>query len=414
MDVQGQAPGVIKRRYEVLAWSVFALCIALALGAAILGSLATASKDVQQFGAENWIGQLAFVLPLLSLPFIGGFLAGRVPRNPIGWLLLASGLCWMTTAFHDAYLAYGEHLIHRPPPFVDYLALTGWVPGVTLITVFTLLLFPNGTLPSRRWRPVFWTAIIALATATLITDITPNAPNQPLVGIPPILHPLEHIAAKLGFVPVLIPLFLLVAGASLIVRFRRAAADDRAKLKWIAFGGLVAVIYFAFTVGMSVFFDKPGNPLGTFVHVLQSGVFFALAAIPITIGFAVLRYRLYEIDRIISRTLSYAGVSIVLAAVYVGVVLLPTSVLGSGHAAPPWLVAAGTLVVAVLFSPVRTKLQGAVDHRFNRRRYDAARVLEEFGIRLREHIDLDELRPALEDVIERTMQPATVRLWLAP
>jgi hypothetical protein len=320
----------------------------------------------------------------------------------------------MTTAFHDAYLSFGEHVTHHVPPLADYLALTGWVPGVALVTVFTLLLFPNGTLPSRRWRPVFWVAAVALGIATLVTDLSPNSPGQPLVGIPPFLHGLEPLAAKLGFVPILIPLFLLIAGASLIVRFRRAPAEDRAKLKWIAFGGLVAVIYFAVTVGSSVVFDHPGDPWRPLVAVLQSGVFFALAAIPITIGFAVLRYRLYEVDRIVSRTLSYVLVTLVLAAVYVAVVLVPTAFLGRGHAAPPWLVAAGTLAVAVLFSPVRTKLQRSVDHRFNRRRYDAARVLDEFGVRLREQIDLDELRPALEDVIHRTMQPTSVRLWVAP
>ena len=260
---------------------------------------------------------------------------------------------------------------------------------------------------------MLWIAIIAVLLASFVTLLTPNNPGQAVVGIPPFLHALEQPAAKITNVIIALPILFLISAASLVVRARRASAEDRAKLKWIAFGGLVAVIYFAVTFTMSLAFDHPGNPLRPLVAVLQSGVFFALAAIPISIGSAVLRYRLYEIDRIVSRTLLYVLVSIVLAAVYVAVVLVPTAFLGAGRAAPPWLVALGTLVVAVLFSPVQTRLQRAVDHRFNRKRYNAARVLEEFGSRLREQVDLEELRPALEDVIRRTMQPSSVGVWLA-
>jgi hypothetical protein len=351
------------------------------------------------------------VVPMLSLPLIGGFLAGRVPRNPVGWLVLGSGLCWMVTIFHDAYLAFGQHLNGRVPPLADYMALVGWVPGLSLLLIFTLLFFPNGRLPSRRWLPLLWVALIVVPVMAIVTAIIPNNPGEAVVGIPPALRPLIPVAEKVSGLLVLLPILFLVSAASLIARSRRASAEDRAKLKWIAFGGLIAVIYFAIAFSLSLAFDHPGNTLAPFVHVVQSGVFFALAAIPISIGFAVLRYRLYEIDRILSRTVSYVMVTIVLAAVYVLVVLLPTAVIGSGHA-PPWLVALGTLAVAVLFSPVRSRLQSAVDQRFNRKRYDAARVLEAFGGRLREQIDLDELRPALEDVIRQTMQPSKLGLWI--
>jgi uncharacterized membrane protein YbhN (UPF0104 family) len=150
------------------------------------------------------------------------------------------------------------------------------------------------------------------------------------------------------------------------------------------------------------------------MHLLQAGIFLAFLAVPVSIAFAILRYGLYDIDRLISRTVGYVLVTLVLVGVYALLVLAPTSFVSSGRAAPPWLVALGTLAVAVLFNPLRRRLQSSVDHRFNRRRYDAARVIEEFGTRLRQEVDLGELLPAIEDVIHQTMQPATVRLTLLP
>jgi hypothetical protein len=413
VDVPREAARLNDRKFEVLAWSIFGLCIALAVTALVFDGLAPPSKDVQAFGSQSIIGQLTFILPLLSLPLIGGFLAGRVPRNPIGWIMLGSGLCWMLTAFHDSYLALGQHVSGRIPPFADWLALVGWVPGLTLLLIFTLLLFPNGTLPSPRWRPVLWLTCVVVPVASFVTALSPNNPGEPVVGVPVVLRPLIPLATKLSPVVFLLPVLFVVSGISLFVRSRRASAEDRTKIKWIAFGALVAVLYFALTFVIATAFDKQGNALRPLALVLETGLFFAVAAIPISIGFAVLRFRLYEIDRIISRTLSYALVTVVLAAVYVLVVLGPTSLIGNGGGAPPWLIAVATLVVALLFSPVRGRLQRIVDQRFNRNRYDAARVLEDFGARLRQQVDIDELRPAIEGVVRETMRPSSVRLWLA-
>lgn len=414
MDVPRTATRLMaNRRAAVLAWSIVAVCFGLAATAIVMGVLNPPSKNVDQWGGSNIISGLSFVLPMLVAPVLGGLIAARRPKSPIGWILIVTGLGWMLTAFHDTFLAYWEHSRGHAPPVIDWVSLVGWLPSIAGLGTFLLLLFPDGKLPSKRWRPVLWLCIVMVAVCAPVVALSPTNPGQPVVGIPNLLRPLVPLATKLSATLFLLPVCIVLCVASLFVRYRRATFEDRVKLRWIAFGALVGMLYFVTTMLVSALWDRPGSSFQPIARVLQSGTFFAIALIPVSIGFAVLRYKLYEIDRIISRTVSYVLVTVVLAGIYILVVLGPTTILGSGRGAPPWLVAMGTLAVAVLFSPVRGRFQRSVDHRFNRKRYDAARILGQFTARLREQVDLDELQPALEDVVKQTMQPATVRLWLA-
>ncbi len=413
VDLPREAERVVtERRAGQIAWSLVTFCVALAVVAIVMGLLNPPSKNVEQWGSTSVFGATMLIIPNMVAPVVGGLIASKRPRNPIGWILIVVGLLWMTIAFHDTFLAYWQNTHNgAEPPFLDWVGVFGWLPAMTLLGVFTLLLFPDGKLPSKRWRPVFWAGAFLLVVGTPVTAAMPDDSGA-AVSVPPVIHALEPIASKLTQVIFLLPICMLLAVASLFVRYRRASLEDRGKLKWIAFGTLVGLLYFVFTMVFSVVFDHPGGALVPVARFLQSGVFFAVAMIPLSIGFAILRYKLFDIDRIISRTVSYILMTVVLAATYMLVVLVPTTV-ASGRSAPQWLIAVGTLVVAGLFTPVRRRLQRAVDHRFNRRRFDAVQTVERFAARLREEIDIDELGPALRTVVKQTMDPAHVSLWLA-
>jgi hypothetical protein len=314
------------------------------------------------------------------------------------------------TFFDDVYIPYGEQILGHPPPLSDWFQLVGWVPAAGLLGTFLLLLFPDGSLPSPRWRPVAWVSAVSIVGLTFVIALSP-ADDGSLLDIPNFLEGVRPLAKPLAPLILLLPLCFIASAASLVVRFRRARGDERQKLKWIAFAGVIVVGVYAVAFAGSITTDWGGPNVSPVMGMIQTASLMSFGLIPIAVGFAVLRYRLYDIDRIISRTLGYAIVTAVLAGAYALIVLGPLSVLGSGRR-PPWLVAAGTLVVAALFSPVRRRVQAAVDHRFDRRRYDISRTVEAFASRLREQVDLDELGAELQQVVAGTMQPAHLSLWV--
>jgi hypothetical protein len=290
-------------------------------------------------------------------------------------------------------------------PAAGYLA--GLANGINIVYVscagFILLLTPTGTLPSRRWR--WWARVAAAATVLFVLgevfSTQPFYPEYPEIGSPigvPALSepPLVPVAG-------LVVLVALVAGAwSLVGRFRRARGIEREQLRWLAWGATLAATMLVLAVAELVWHGDTA--------VWQAAIGACLVSLLLATGAAVLRYRLYDIDRILSRTLAYALLSLLLGAGYVSVVL------GLGRLLPPesssLVVAAATLAVAALFQPARRRIQAAVDRRFNRRRHDAARIIGAFGTRLRDQVDLDALHTELLAVVDQTMQPTQASLWL--
>ena len=288
---------------------------------------------------------------------------------------------------------------------MGWVELWIWVPFVTLVTLYLFLLFPDGRLPTPRWRPVAWLggAFAAMAAAGVAFTLGSDRPNLPALrnpfGLAPAVVPLGVAGAGLaGLVSCAV-----LAAWSLVVRSRRGTDETRQQIKWLACSGCLVALALVPAVALSL---TPGWP----ARVASGAVSAAVLAMPTTVAIAVLRYRLYDIDRIISRTLAYAIITGVLAGVYAALVLLATSVLG---VRTPVAVAAATLAAAALFAPVRWRVQHAADRRFNRDRYDADQTMAAFAARLKDAVDLDTIREELADVVQATLEPTSVRVWTA-
>jgi hypothetical protein len=347
----------------------------------------------------------ALVLGVVSAATVGAVLASRRPRHPVGWLLLTLGLSLAAAGAATGYANYGA--LARPValPAADYAAL---YHGISILIVaaclgFVLVLTPTGKLPSPRWR--WWARVVAAAPplAAVSTALLPfEQPYQSVanpLAIPDAAGPLRVADAVFWAVSVLA---ITVAAGSLLVRFRRAHGVERQQLRWLA---LAASLTGALLVVM-VALAPTGNEL-----LLGWLTAVCVALLPLATGAAILRYRLYDLDRIISRTLAYGLLTVLLGAGYAAVVL------GLGLLLPDassLVVAAATLAVAALFQPARRRLQQATDRRFNRRRYHAAATIAAFSARLREEVDLDTLSAELLAVVDQTVQPTRVSLWLAP
>jgi hypothetical protein len=275
---------------------------------------------------------------------------------------------------------------------------------VAILAIFLPLYFPTGRLLSPRWRPILWLGIAYLG-AVLANALQPG-PEAWLGGYPPARNPVVYLPAAKPLLDVIgvagLCLFPAVGGAiaSLVVRFRRSRGIERQQLKWFTYAAALA-------------------PLPFLVYEVAPGAFGLLLAVtlplvPISVGIAILRYRLYEIDRIINRTLVYGLLTVVLGLGYAAGSLISILVVGVGSGPPSWLVAAATLAAAAVFRPARRRTQAVVDRRFNRRRYNAAKTIEAFSGRLREQIDLDTLTGEVLAVVDQTMEPTQVWLWLRP
>jgi hypothetical protein len=274
-----------------------------------------------------------------------------------------------------------------------------------------VLLFPTGRLPSRRWRPVAWACVICVTALCVLEAVMPGpleASGQP--------NPLGINSARSGLersytlVSLCLVLLILGCAGSVMVRFRQARGVERQQLKWFAAGAGQLAVLFALAVGLPGLWDRWASlPVSDLVF----GISFAL--IPVTIGIAILRYRLYDIDRLIHRTLVYGLLTALLGGVYAAMVLGLGQLFGGiGGQPPAWVVAGATLAVAALFQPARRRTQAVVDRRFNRRKYDAAKTVEAFSARLRDVVDLDTLTAELLAVVNQTVEPTKASLWLRP
>jgi hypothetical protein len=348
-----------------------------------------------------------------AYPTVGAVIVARRPHNRIGWLCCAVGLLLGPAFFAQDYAWYA--LVHKQGSLPGGLAMA-WVglwPWYVVLGLlsFVLLLFPSGHLASPRWRPVAWVGAAATACLGLSAAFRP----RPLSGkgLEGRTNPLgiqgaEAIFEVLEAAVLVIGLVTILAVASMVGRFRRAHGDERQQLKWFAAAAALSVLVWVAFIAPQ-FADRA--PVA--VRIVIVGIW--LLAIPVAIGVAMLRYRLYDIDRLINRTVVYGLLTALLGAIYAGVVLVFGQLFGGAAGNPPsWAVAGATLAVAALFQPARQRIQQAVDRRFNRRRYDLAETIEAFSTRLRDEVDLDTLSTELLAVVEQTMQPSKLSMWLRP
>jgi hypothetical protein len=305
------------------------------------------------------------------------------------------------------------------PVTIDALTQWMWVPPMGLLGTYLILLFPDGRLSSRRWRPFAWFAGVVMVSASVVLAISPgDLPGQPVVRNPFGLEGHPMAAQWLPLVVALLPVCILASAASLVWCYRHSGAEVRQQIKWVAFAASFVGLAYGITVVGGLFLVPESSatevaPL--WMVLLQNTVLISYAGVPIAVGAAVLRYRLYDIDLLINRALVYAVLTATLALVYAGsVVGLQAALRALTGQESTLAVVASTLVIAALFKPLRRRVQGLVDRRFYRRKYDAAMTLETFGSRLREGTDLDALRDDVVGVARRTVQPAHVSLWLRP
>jgi hypothetical protein len=396
-----------------LLWAVSVLLVAVTL------VFIAWSRDVQVPAGFDTAG-VGETVRYLAATTVGAILAARRPGNRIGWLILALGLSFVAYPFVAMYTATGLFVAPGRLPWVRQAAWVGnwvWVPAFACVALI-LLLFPDGRLPSPRWRPVAWTIGVA-GGLTLIGAACHPGPLDVVSSVKD-AEVTARLTNPLGVAVLgqLVGLFLgvllvgaAVGAAALLLRFRRSRGIERLQLKWVAYA---AVLFGIQRVGLVLgrlagLVPDTGLPWLEVVNNFTFGFFLVAIAV------AVLRYRLYDIDRLINRTLVYGVLTALLGGVYAGVVLVLGQVFGGVADNPPsWAVAGATLAVAALFQPARHRIQDLVDRRFNRRKYDAARIVEAFSVRLRDQVDLDTLSAELLRVVDQTMQPSTVSLWLRP
>ena len=388
-----------------LAGSLLALYVVLsAAGIALL-----AASPGDPAAPSTVFFEVVFGSVLLVFAAVGAVVASRRPENPIGWLFCALAIFNGVWLFAYGYASYALFAAPGSLPGGRAAALSAQLLETPppAILMFLLLLFPTGGLPGPRWRVLAVVIVVWIGVVNLQLAVTPGRFElMPSVENPVGSEALEPLT-RLGLFPVGIVLFV-AAFASLAVRFRRARGVERQQLKWFVF--FASLVAFYLVLGAIAEATLPESRLADYVF----GTLFALliAGVPISVGLAVLRYRLYEIDRIVNRALVYGLLTATLALTYVGSVLLLQLLLRPLTEESDLAIAGSTLAVAALFRPARSRFQRAVDHRFYRRKYDAIQTLESFSARLRDELDIDALAAELRGVVRETMQPAHVSLWL--
>jgi hypothetical protein len=357
---------------------------------------------------DPWDEQALVILQFLGAPILGGLIAARRPANVYGWLWCVIGLGVGLDAFARGYATYGRFARPGILPgamVVAWATNFTWILGLGLLPL-VLLLFPDGRVPTRRWRPLAWLILFLAVALPLEGALSPES-LQPFLA-----NPIGITGGPLGwlvqaFGQVAFPLFLTTlpaAALALALRFRRARGVERQQLKWFAAAGLILV-----AVPVADTISPLGFDSNRLIELLSTWPLY------VAIGIAILRYRLYDIDRLLNRTLVYGLLTLILGLSYSGAVLVASQLSGGiGDQPPSWAVAGATLATAALFQPARRRIQQLVDRRFNRRRYDAAATIQAFAARLRQQLDLDALSAELLAVVDQTMEPTRTSLWLRP
>jgi hypothetical protein len=353
---------------------------------------------------------------VLAFSTMGTLIVMRRPGNLVGWILATAGLAIAGAILASAYVEFSVAEPGGRLPgtrWVAWVVSWIWLLGFGQALVFLPLMFPNGRLPSRRWRLVGYFAAVALVTTGFGMAFTPG----PLEDYPQIDNPLGldafdgSILAGGGVGWLLLTAVVVLSAASVVLRYRRAGTEQRQQIKWFAFASaLVAVGWLI----QSMLYTDEETP---YLVAAQLLLFVALVGLPIAVGVAVMRFRLYDIDLLINRTLVYGALTTMLVALYFGGVATIQVIfrtLTGQEQQPQLAVVVSTLLIAALFNPLRRRIQGFIDRRFYRSKYDATKTLEAFSAKLRDETDLDALRDDLVGVVRETMQPAHVSLWLRP
>jgi hypothetical protein len=379
-----------------LAWGLVALAVTLLVASAVI------------YAASDSGIAVSGIISAIALVFagVGSLIATRHPGNAIGWIFLSVGVTAGLAEVAHAYADYwvggdgGSEALAKTAAWYGSLS---WIPFILVPATFLLLLFPDGRLFSPRWRPIAWCAALGIAGGFVTQGLTPG----PLEDYPELMNPYGVDSSVLDPLTGLSFLALIVgiggSAASLIVRFRRASGEERVQIKWLALAGAIVAVIFPIAL---VLYDVWGEAVSNVAIMLS------VLSLPVAAGVAILRYRLYDIDVVINRTLVYGALTVILAATYLVSVLLLQLLLNGLTGDSGLAVAASTLAVAALFRPARTRVQDVVDRRFYRRKYDAARTLTVFSARLRDEVDLEALTAELRAVVDEAMRPAHVSLWL--
>ncbi len=403
------------KRTARLAWALCGLTTCLAV--VLFGMRLLLTQDGSETAFQT-VGEAIFslVIPIVFVT-VAALIVSRQPRNTVGWLLMVPTGMFLVLGPVEAYIERIAPTAPAPTPVLLVMAwFSSWSWVLLIFPVLALaLLFPNGRPPTRRWRWVgmaligwpLLLVILATLNETIQSETTPQLALDNPIGV--LREDTVDWLAGVWFAGMMVLVALCVA--SLFVRYWRAGYTEREQIKWLLYA--CAVFFVLFVVG-----GVTGYGVGTSAAAYIWGVFFVLrlAAFPVAIGVAILRYRLYEIDVIIRRTLVYGVLTATLAFLYFSAVALlqfvSRALTDEGAQQPQWAIVASTLAIAALFQPLRHRIQRFIDRRFYRRKYDAAGTLEEFGTRLRDEVDLDGLTQDLIGVVQETLQPAHVSLWL--
>jgi hypothetical protein len=399
----------LRTLFAIAAWLA-----ALVLAVVSLVLLALGSSGIASDNSPRWLVAMVY-LANLSLPTVGALVTVRRPGNPIGPLLLMAGLSVFAWVSSSGYATYALAIRPDLPGGVIALWLSGWtpMPYAYALLDFVPLLYPDGRFLSQRWRVIGWLAGALLVVQSVGvafgrpvlqsgTSVGTTSPNPLAVaGLAPIDALFTRtLGVPLGFA------FLAISWAAVVIRFRRSRGVERLQIKWFLYAVGVVVVAFA-----TLF------PLAFVGNVISSDIFFftfmfSFTLIPLSIGVAILRYRLYDIDQLINRTLVYGVTTGAIAVTFFGGIVLLPALLRPIISGSEVAVAVSTLVSFALFQPLRVRVQQAVDRRFYRSRYDAARTLDEFGVRLRDEVALDAVRADLLDAVRDTVQPTHASVWL--
>jgi hypothetical protein len=386
-------PGLAQR----IAWVVWGVCVSLILAATVIWFLE--GGNLLQYAHIIFTG-IAFGL----FGTVGALIVWQRPRNTIGWILCTVGIGTGMTDFSGAYAAYGMVKGHLPLPgtgVFNWLGNTVWPINWVLLLVFLPLLFPDGRLLTRRWRIVGWLAAVLALLSMLAGWLSLANVELFWKGIP------ADFWSSLSDNFNLLQLPLTIAAlVSLVLRFLRAKERERQQIKWLTYGTAIMAVLI---VGSIFVLNDPNSPIYTLIFDL------AIMLLPLSIGISILRNQLYGIDRLINRTLVYATLTGILALVYAGSILLLQYLLrGIIQQNNDVAIVISTLLIAALFQPLRHRIQAIIDHRFYRRKYDAAKVVAAFSATLRHEVDLAMLSEQLVAVVQETIQPAHISLWLRP
>src|SRR5215204_4515528 len=392
-----------------LAWALLALSFALTVLSLWLLVLNLSHPGVHIY--DYWVESL---LAAMGFSAVGAIIASRIPPdNPIGWLFCVVGLLFAVTHFSAEYSIHT--LLAAPGSLLPASEAAAWVNSWLWVAqlgaiVFGVLLFPDGRLPSRSWQWFAWLSVLSVLIGAVLGAVSPG----PIIALGPIHNPLgiESLPNAQEPIQLLMVVLLAVAAGSLLIRWLHARDVERQQIKWFLYA-----IALAASGGILQYAISEPLELVLLGWIGRTLVLAGLAGIPISMGIAILRFRLYEIDTLVNRTLVYGSLTVVLVALYFGGVATTQAVLQAltgREDLPQLVVVASTLLIAALFNPLRRRVQNLVDRSFYRRKYDAAKTLETFSAKLRDETDLNSLNSDLLSVVRETMQPEHVSLWLRP